>query len=110
MRVAMINAQDKRIAQLFKTRLSKLTPLVRLLVYGSRARGNAHPDSDLDIFIETPSVTPELRHKISELAWEIGFEHNIVISTFVVTSKGINESPIGANPILKAIVNEGIAL
>ena len=106
----MISAHDKRIAQYYKTRLEKLTPLIRMLVYGSRARGNALPDSDLDIFIEAPSVSPELRRKISELAWEIGYKNNIVISTFVVTPKSLNESPIGANPILKAIENEGIAV
>lgn len=106
----MLSSQDKRIAKLYKTRLEKLTPLIRMLVYGSRARGNALPDSDLDIFIEAPSVTPELRRKISEVAWEIGFRNNVVISTFVVTTKSLTESPIGANPILKAIEDEGIAL
>jgi predicted nucleotidyltransferase len=106
----MLSSMDKRVARLFKARLQKMTPLVRLVVYGSRARGNPAPDSDLDIFIEAPSMTPALRRKISQLAWEIGFEHNIVISTFVVTPQIITEGPIGANPILKVIEREGVAL
>jgi predicted nucleotidyltransferase len=45
-----------------------------LRVFGSRARGDAAPDSDLDVFIELDGCDPELRQRISEIGWEVGFE------------------------------------
>ncbi len=106
----MLNPKDKRIARRFKTRLKKLTPLGRIMVYGSRARGDAAPGSDLDIFIEVPNLTPALRRKISELAWEIGFDQDIIISTFAVIPEYISEGPLGANPLVKAIERDGVPL
>jgi uncharacterized protein len=80
------------------------------VVYGSRARGDAAEDSDMDVFIELASLTPELRRQISDIAWEIGFDEGVVISTFVATSQAIMNSPLAANPILRAIEAEGIAV
>ena len=36
--------------------------LVRLLLYGSRARGDARPDSDYDLLVVTP-LPPEARNR-----------------------------------------------
>ncbi|HAO22159.1 MAG TPA: hypothetical protein DCQ37_17845 [Desulfobacteraceae bacterium] len=36
----------------------------------SRARGEASEDSDLDVFIEVETLTPELRQQVFELAWD----------------------------------------
>ena len=60
-----------------------------LRVFGLRAGGDAELDSDLDVFIEVEACTPELRQRISEIAWEVGFEMGRVIST-VVASPGSN--------------------
>jgi hypothetical protein len=38
------------------------------------------------VFIELEACTPELRQRISEIAWEVGFELDRVIST-VVTAR-----------------------
>lgn len=106
----MITADDERIARKFKRRLQVLSPVKRLVVYGSRARGDAAEDSDMDVFIELASLTPKLRRQISDIAWEIGFDEGVIISTFVATSQAIMNSPLAANPILKAIESDGIAI
>lgn len=102
-----LRSQDRQAVDQLKTRLQALTPILNMVVYGSRARGEASPESDL---IEVPMLTRALRRQISEVAWEVGFEQDIVISTFVVTPQNVLEGPLGANPILKVIAEEGIAV
>lgn len=70
-------------------------------------RGNAQPDSDLDIYIELVTITPAMRNQISEIAWEVGFEQDRVISTFVVTREQIDFGAAGANPLLFEVLEEG---
>jgi predicted nucleotidyltransferase len=104
----MLSQNDQSIAKQLKEKLQEITPLENLVVYGSRARGDSSPDSDMDVYIEVPRITPDLRRSISELAWEVGFKNSIIISTFVVTPIDIREGPAGANPLVKAVKSEGI--
>ena len=104
----MLTPKDLGTVRKLKQNLEEITPVQNLVVYGSRARGDASPDSDLDVFIEVPAISPELRRSISEVAWEVGFANDIVISTFVVTPYDIQEGPVGANPLVKMVEAEGI--
>jgi uncharacterized protein len=104
----MLNSKDTEIALQFKHRITQIMQVNQFVVFGSRARGTASEDSDLDVFIEVTVLTSQLRRSISEAAWEIGLEHNVVISTLVATAFDIQYGLFGANPILNAIRKEGV--
>lgn len=104
----MLREADRRIAREFRRRLSAIVPIVDLRVFGSRARGDAAPDSDLDVFIELEEATPELRQRISEIAWEVGFEMDRMISTVVTTRDDLEHGAMGANPLVLNVEREGV--
>jgi len=106
----MLSESDRQIAHEFKKRLQAIFEIIDFRVYGSRARGDNSEESDLDVFIELNTISPAVRLRISELAWEIGFDYDRVISTFVTTPDNLINGPLSANPILKKIAQEGIRI
>jgi predicted nucleotidyltransferase len=104
----MLTEIDRRIVREFQRRLAVIAPVLDLRVFGSRARGDAAPDSDLDVFVELEEATPELRQRISEVAWEVGFEMDRVISTVVTTRADLEQGAMGANPLVLNVQREGV--
>jgi predicted nucleotidyltransferase len=65
-----------------KTIVERFRPK-RIMVFGSHARGNARPDSDLDLFIEmdTTSRPPERAIEVSEVFGLRSWPMDIVVYT-----------------------------
>ena len=106
--MAGMNAADREIAQELRQRLAQGVKIEDLRVFGSRARGEATPDSDLDIYLVVTELNPALRRWIDEIAWEVGFARDRVISTLVTTRRGLEQGPFGAQPVVRTIEREGI--
>lgn len=100
--------RDLSIALELKQRLSALAELVDFRVFGSRARGNADDYSDMDVFVEVERLDQSLKERLLDIAWEVGFEHLMVISPLIYTRDEIENSPHRSSPIVRVIAREGV--
>ena len=104
-----MDIKDKELIIQFKKRLEKEVPLVKCLLFGSRARQDHKDNSDYDFFILIERNSPEIEKNIRDIAWEVAFEYNTFINT-VVFSKDDLETRLGHSMIYQNIQNEGIVV
>jgi len=105
-----MNQKDYRIAKRLKEKLSEVVQIIDFRVFGSRAQNKGDEYSDMDIFLEVPFLNKELKDKIYDIVWEIGFENYIVISSIIFTKDEIENSPLRSSPLLQNILEEGIKI
>jgi len=105
-----MNTKDYLIAKELKEKLSEVVSVVNLFVFGSRARGDQDEYSDLDVSIEVATINKELKEKVFDIVWEVGFENFVVISPLVFTSNEIKNSPLRSAQIVKNILEDGVRI
>ena len=70
--------QDRNIVMELKQRLpvEVKSHLAKLILYGSRARGDAADDSDLDLIALVDEKTPEIENQLEDIAYRLMWDHN----------------------------------
>jgi predicted nucleotidyltransferase len=104
----MLSIVDQECLDLFTESVRSLYPDARAWAFGSRVRGEEDTDSDLDICVVLEDVDWETRRTISDIAWEIGFERDRLISTVVFSKEQFETGPPSASPLVKSIRDEGV--
>ena len=101
---------EKQIIDTFTSLVRKRIEVFRIVLFGSRARGDADPDSDMDVFVLVDALTGELEDYISECAWEAGFKQGIVIVPVVFSRNDWENGPERYSLLADAIRSEGVVL
>src|SRR6266446_10403746 len=105
----MLGNLDRQLVERFKRLMrDQGVPLYKAIGFGSRARRDAQPDSDLDVLVLVEYVTPALRKTISHCAWEVGFEAGVLIQTVVMTREEAELGPEQSSLLMLAVREEGI--
>ncbi len=106
----MMREDDKRLAREFARRVRAFFPDAAIWVFGSRARGDATPESDLDCLIVLNDPTPEAYSTIREIAWELGFENGVVITTVILRREEFERGPMSQSTLVANVLKEGAKL
>lgn len=83
--------------------------IVQIVLYGSQARGEAQPDSDIDLLIVMKSAfnyTEEIE-KTSRIIQELSLKYDTVISRSFVSEQRFNQEK---SPFLLNVHREGVVL
>jgi predicted nucleotidyltransferase len=99
---------DRTILVEFASRVRTVEPRARIWAFGSRARGDAHPESDFDLCVVVPARTDALHAAIREIAWEISFERERVLTTIILSQQDFEDGPISASTLVRNILREGL--
>ena len=106
-----MNPKDLETANRLKRLLQKKVKLHQVVLFGSRARGDAEPDSDMDVLIVLDEqVSRQSRQIVSDCIWEIGFEAGIVVVPVVVSRDDWELGPDRASLLAMAVREEGVQI
>ena len=94
-----------------KQAVHAVEPEADIILYGSRARGDAHPESDWDFLILLDGVvddarTDAIRHRLYDIEWDCGE----VLSAMVRSRQEWNTPLYQVMPFSQVVREQGILL
>jgi len=85
---AKLTDTERRAIEEVARRLKAELPVTRVILYGSKARGDARPDSDIDLLVLTAEpVTPTLRDTISDRLFDVSLRTDLPLSELIVSEE-----------------------
>jgi uncharacterized protein len=104
-----MNQVEKEVLNIFKLKLTKKLPVHKIILFGSRARGDAEYDSDIDVMVILKGkVGADEKNHVSDCAWEAGYEQGIVIVPITVSKQKWEKSPLKYSLLALAVNKEGV--
>ena len=105
-----MHKKDIRVIEKFESLVSQKAKVHEIRVFGSRARGDATEESDLDVLVVVDYLDHEIEKYISDCAWEAGFPEDIVIMPIAITLDALKNSPIRESIFIKNVYAEGVTV
>ena len=104
-----MSKEDRTILNDFATRVRERFSDAQIWAFGSRARGEATWESDLDLLIVLSDVDQKTDRRIRDIAWEVGFENDRVITTVLLDRAQFENGPMSESTLVANILREGIS-
>lgn len=109
-----MDKDDRELILEFKRRVSLdiNRHLKRLIVFGSRVKGEAMEDSDLDVIVLVDDKTPELEKELDDIVYQVMWDHNFkpIISLKVLAESQFNDALNRGFSFYKHVEKEGVAV
>lgn len=104
-----MDREDRDILDRFRALASVRVNIERLILFGSRARGDAGPESDMDIVVVANDLLDDdTRDFISDCAWEAGYPNGVVVVPVIFSAKEWDTETRLRSLLSRAVEQEGI--
>ena len=84
--------------------------VVELYLYGSRARGDHHPDSDYDVFVVLHERTRDTIDRLYDAVVDVVCETGSLVSLKIVSREQFWRLVVAGNPLVANVLHEGVPL
>ena len=105
----MLSNKDKKTFNQFISEVRKKFPDAKIWAFGSRVKGDATVESDLDVCVVVEKLDDESDSTIMNIAWQIGFENDSIISTVTYSKEEFEDGPCSESALVQNILDYGIA-
>jgi len=107
-----LSEAEARAVIAFRDWLLQMMPdqVERLILFGSKARGDTHPHSDLDLLVVVKEITREQDERVADYMGNALVEEGVSLSAIVVRSKNLQEQIEIGTPFVRNIAKDGIPL
>lgn len=102
--------KERKLVEKFKQMVSQKVHVHEVIVFGSRARGDATKESDLDVLIVVAHLDHAIEKHISDCAWEAGFPEDIIIMPVAISLDVLKNTPIRESVFIRNVYREGVSV
>jgi predicted nucleotidyltransferase len=88
--------------------LKEIFPIEKVMLFGSKARGDSDEESDIDLLLlTTRPLSWQERREVSDRLFDVGMAYDVIFSTLDVTLDEWNGGLFTAMPIYEEISRDG---
>jgi predicted nucleotidyltransferase len=107
--IEFLSTQEKQALSEIKRRVSAVFQVRQYLLFGSKARGDAREDSDVDLLIVTGSrLTSQDRGRISHEIFEVNLACDTNFSYIVIDADEWEEGMTSVMPFHDNVLRDGV--
>lgn len=86
-------------------------PVEQVILFGSKARGQSSPDSDMDLLILLHGQRPaDASRRVWEVLWDVQMRHAVGLSPLVVSADQWRDGPYQAMLLKQEVERDGVLL
>jgi predicted nucleotidyltransferase len=107
-----LSRAEKRVVQSFveELRSSLGNEIVKIILFGSKIRGDSNKESDIDIFILLREKTSDIRDRVGNITADYIFDHDVPLSPVVYDLYEYQRNKELESFFLENVEKEGVSL